>query len=138
MNTQERAPLNQIGFSNILGTMMNSLFQDNLDKDIEIVNHLNDISKMISIWHKKDAPWSDIKTLHLRPNTDLAKIALRHYQHLPSGIRTLLNMFGGTNQSGDLMSFLLFEAPFTQELFGLGYDTTMDMSEDILDFFKTP
>jgi len=136
MNSQDKPPLTHIGFSNILGTMMNSLFQDNLDRDIEIVNHLNDISQMISIWHKKDAPWSNIQTLHLRPNVDLSKIALRHYQYLPSGIRALLNMFGGSQQSGDLMSFLLFEAPFTQELFSLGFDTTMDMSEDILDFFK--
>jgi NTE family protein len=74
--------------------------------------------------------------LHLRPNVDLAKIALRNYQYLPSGIKSLLSMFGGSKQSGDLMSFLLFEAPFTQEIFSLGYDSTLEMSEDILEFFE--
>lgn len=136
MNVQNKASQDEIGFSQILGTMLNSLFQDNLDRDIEIVKHLNSISEKISIWNKKDSPWKNIKTLHLRPNVDIAKIALKNYDYLPSGIKSLLSMFGGSKQSGDLMSFLLFEAPFTQEIFNLGYDSTLEISEDVLDFFE--
>lgn len=136
MNIENSAHLTHIGFSQILGTMLNSLFQDNLDRDIEIVNHLNEISDMVSMWNKRHSPWKDIRTLHLRPNNDIAKLALKHHQCLPNGLKALLGMFGGNQQSGDLMSFLLFEPPFTQEIFQLGYDTTLEISEDVLDFFN--
>jgi NTE family protein len=136
MNIRDKNKLSEIGFSQILGTMMNSLFQDNLDRDIEVLNHVNQVSERSWIWNKKNTPWNNIKTLHLRPNQDLAKLALKNYAYLPSGIKALLALFGGSKQSGDLVSFLLFEAPFTQEIFNLGYDSTLEMSEDILEFFN--
>ncbi len=137
MSIHDKSTLPQIGFSQILGSMLNSLFQDNLDREIEIVNQLNDMSDMISIWNKKNTPWCDIKTLHLRPRADIAKIALTHHLHLASGLRALMAIFGGSQQSGDLVSFLLFEAPFTQEIFEMGYDTTLEMSEEVLEFFSS-
>lgn len=135
MNIRDKTTLIEVGFSQILGTMMNSLFQDNLDRDIEILNHMNQISERSWVWNKKQTSWKNIKTLHLRPNIDLSKIALKNYSYLPSGIKALLGLFGGAKQSGDLTSFLLFEAPFTQEIFNLGFDATLDMSEEILEFF---
>jgi NTE family protein len=136
MGMVERHQLTQIGFAQILGGMLNSLFQDNLDRDIEIVQHLNDIHDMISIWNKKNAPWTNVKTLHLRPSTDLAQIAMQNYDKIPSGIKTLLNLFGASSQSGELSSFLLFESSFTTEIFNLGYDQTLENSEAILSFFN--
>lgn len=136
MNIDNSVTLTNIGFSQILGTMLNSLFQDNLDRDIEILNHLNEISEMISLWNKRHSPWSHVQTLHLRPTHDISKLAIKHHQHLPRGLKALLSMFGGSQQSGDIMSFLLFEPPFTQELFQLGYDTTLEISEEVLNFFN--
>jgi NTE family protein len=136
MNAQNKAPLKEIGFGQILGTMLSSLFQDNLDRDIEIVNHLNDISDMISMWNKRYSPWQDVKTMHLRPNTDLAKIAIQAKHELPMALKTVLSIFGGGAQSGELTSFLLFESSFTTEIFNLGYDDTLEMSESILEFFE--
>lgn len=135
-NLTTRKTPSDIGFARILGTMLNGLFGDNLDRDIEVVNHLNEITNMVSIWNKKKSPWKEIQTMHLRPNTDLAKIALKNQQHLPGALKTLLAIFGGNNQSGDLMSFLLFQSDFTTELFNLGFDDTLENSESILEFFK--
>lgn len=136
MNAQNKAPLHQIGYGQILGTMLSSLFQDNLDRDIEIVNHLNDISDMISMWNKRYSPWQDVKTMHLRPTHDLAKIAIQAKHHLPTGLKTVLSIFGSGQQSAELTSFLLFESSFTTEIFNLGYDNTLEISESILEFFE--
>jgi NTE family protein len=135
MTTDDKPMQTRIGFSHILGTMLNSLFQDNLDREIEIVNHLNELSGMVSSWNRKNSPWKSIKTLHIRPNIDLAKIALKYQDHLPSGLKVLMSIFGGGAQSGDLVSFLLFESPYTEEIFQLGYDSTLEISEDVLEFF---
>jgi NTE family protein len=91
---------------------------------------------MISMWNKRYSPWQDVKTMHLRPNTDLAKIAIQAKHELPMALKTVLSIFGGGAQSGELTSFLLFESSFTTEIFNLGYDDTLEMSESILEFFE--
>ncbi len=54
---------------------------------------------------------------------------------MPSFLRFLLNILGAQRQSGDLLSFLLFEKEFTQELISLGYKDTMHDAKAISQFF---
>ena len=124
-----------IGFAHILGNMLNGLFLDNLDRDIELVNRMNDIARLISMWKKRRAPWRPIETLHLRPSTNIAEMAQAQYQTMPALLRILLNVLGAQSHSGDLLSFLLFEKEFTRELIDLGYNDTLASSEAITAFF---
>ncbi|MFA6301867.1 MAG: patatin-like phospholipase family protein, partial [Legionella sp.] len=103
-----------IAFANVLGNMMNGLFLDNLDRDIEMVNRMNEIATLVSIWKKRRSPWRPITTLHLRPSEDTAEIAQQHFTSMPTLLRYLLNILGAKNHSGDLLSFLLFEKEFTR------------------------
>lgn len=125
-----------IGFAHILGNMLNCLFLDNLDRDIETVNRMNDIARLLSIWKKRHAPWRPIETMHLRPTIDIARIAQSKYQAMPALLRLLLNGLGAQSHSGDLLSFLLFENEFTSELIELGYNDTLANSEAVTAFFK--
>ena len=125
-----------IGFAHILGNMLNGLFLDNLDRDIETVNHMNDIAKLLSIWNKHKSPWRPIETMHLRPSANVAKMAQAKYQSMPSLLRMLLNVLGAQSHSGDLLSFLLFEKEFTSELIELGYNDTLLDSTAVTAFFK--
>ena len=125
-----------IGFAHILGNMLNGLFLDNLDRDIETVNRMNDIASLLSIWKKRYSPWRPIETMHLRPSTDVAKIAQSNYLNMPTLLRFLLNALGAQSHSGDLLSFLLFENQFTSELIDLGYNDTLANSEAVTAFFK--
>lgn len=124
-----------IGFAHILGGMLNGVFLDNLDRDIEMVNRMNDIARMISLWRKRRSPWRPIETLHLRPSVDVANIAQDQYQSMPAFLRFLLNILGAKSHSGDLLSFLLFEKEFTNELIRLGYEDTINSEAAVLDFF---
>lgn len=125
-----------IGFAQILGGMLNGLFLDNLDRDIEMLNRMNEIARLLSIWKKHRSPWRPIETLHLRPSIDIAGMAQNQYNNMPALLRFLLNLLGAKSHSGDLLSFLLFEKSFTVELIKLGYKDTMASSEAILQFFK--
>ena len=124
-----------IGLAHILGNMLNGLFLDNLDRDIEMVNRMNDIARLLSIWKKRSSPWMPIETLHLCPSVDVAKIAQNEYLTMPVLLRMMLNMLGAQNNSGDLLSFLLFEKEFTQALITLGYNDTIARAESVLAFF---
>lgn len=125
-----------IAFAHILGNMMNGLFLDNLDRDIEMVNRMNEISTLLSIWKKHRSPWRPISTLHLRPSRDVASLAQGQYQNLPTLLRYLLNILGARSHSGDLLSFLLFEKEFTRELLDLGYQDTIASAAIVEQFFS--
>lgn len=125
-----------IGFAHVLGSMLNGLFLDNLDRDIEMVNRMNEIDRMISMWNKPYSPWRSIETLHLRPSVNIGLLAQEQYHSMPSLLRFLLNILGAKSHSGDLLSFLLFEKEFTAELFRLGYEDTLREEETIKAFFS--
>lgn len=126
----------EIPFAHILGSMLNGLFLDNLDRDIEMVNRMNEIAMLLSMWKKRHSPWRPITTLHLRPSKDMASVAQDHFKTLPTFLRYLLNILGAKNHSGDLLSFLLFEREFTRELVELGYQDTIASAQSVTDFFK--
>ena len=124
-----------IGFAHVLGSMLNGLFLDNLDRDIETVNRMNEIAKMISLWNKRYSPWRPIETLHLRPSVNVGSLAQEHYDSMPALLRYLLNILGAKSHSGDLLSFLLFEQEFTSGLFQLGYEDALREEAAIKEFF---
>lgn len=125
-----------IGFAHILGNMLNGLFLDNLDRDIEMVNRMNDIAQLLSMWKKRRSPWRPIETLHLRPSANISAMAQAQYLSMPTLLRFLLNTLGAQSHSGDLLSFLLFEKEFTLELIELGYNDTIASSDVIKAFFS--
>jgi NTE family protein len=125
-----------IGFANILGSMLSGLFLDNLDRDIEMVNRMNDIARLLSLWKKRYSPWRPIQTLCIRPSMDVASLAQAQYESMSTLLRFMLNLLGAKKHSGDLLSFLLFEAPFTRELITLGYQDGINQKESILEFFE--
>lgn len=125
-----------IGFAHILGNMLNGLFLDNLDRDIEMVNRMNDIAQLLSMWKKRHSPWRPIETLHLRPSSNISEIAQSQYQTMPALLRFLLNILGAQSHSGDLLSFLLFEKEFTLELIELGYKDTIASADVVKAFFS--
>lgn len=124
-----------IGFAQILGGMMNGLFLDSLERDIEMVNRMNDIAKMVSVWNKRHSPWRPIETLHLKPSKDIGYIAQAMYETMPAFLKFLLNILGAKSHAGELLSFLLFEKSFTEALIQLGYDDTIVQEKLIQDFF---
>ncbi|MDP3562290.1 MAG: patatin-like phospholipase family protein [Legionellaceae bacterium] len=132
----EKLNSRDIGFAHVLGSMLNGVFLDNLDRDIEQVNRMNEIVLLLSMWKKRSAPWRPVQTLYLRPSIDVSKVAQADYQAMPTLLRMLLNMLGAQSHSGDLLSFLLFEKKFTQDLITLGYNDTMSSANAVLDFFK--
>lgn len=131
----EKLRNSDIGFAHILGNMLDGLFLDNLDRDIEMVNRMNDIARLLSMWKKRRSPWRPIETLHLRPSMDISAVAQAKYQTMPALLRFLLNVLGAQRHSGDLLSFLLFEKEFTCELFDLGYTDTLASESTVTAFF---
>jgi NTE family protein len=62
-----------------------------------------------------------VETLLLHPEEDPAETALEHQAAVPGTLRSLLRVLGARgSRGGRLLSFLLFESPFTQALIDAG------------------
>lgn len=111
-------------FGQMFGFMLDSLFMDTLNADLERINRYNESNGA----HR-------VECLVMTPSQDVNKIARRHARELPRSLRTLMRTMGAnTAASTLLLSYLLFERGFTRELIALGYEDARARADEIRAF----
>jgi len=125
-----------VSFSSQLGQMLNALFLDNLDREMGQIKHINQVVQCLSEAEQQKLNWRHVDVLDIRPSRDLAEMALQHKAVFGGMMRFLLRSMGGLSQSGDIMSFLLFDGEFCQQLMELGYDDATAKKQAIIDFIE--
>jgi len=112
-------------FGQMFGFMLDSLFMDTLNADLERISRSNESST-----HR-------IECLVMTPSRDVNEIARRFAHELPWSLRTLMRTLGAnTAASTMLLSYLLFERGFTRELIALGYEDARARAEEIRAFLR--
>ena len=94
------------------GVLLNSVFLDSLDSDVERLERMNKTLALVprEKLSKSDLDVRPIPTLLLRPSQDLGKLAADEYERFPAMLRYLLRGIGASGQAGeDLLSYLAFE-----------------------------
>jgi NTE family protein len=102
------------------GFMLDSLFMEGLHSDLERLNRINAL-----LAHLRPGPaphgMRHVETLLLLPERDPSESAIAHRHAIPGSLRALLRILGARGaRGGKLLSYLLFEAPYTQELIDAG------------------
>src|SRR5690606_7672613 len=81
--------------------------------------------------------WRPIDSLVILPKVDLREVAAEYVHELPRGVRALLEGVGAFSRGGmQLVSYLLFESPFTRELIAMGYRDAMAMRDELVAFLN--
>ncbi len=122
------------------GHAMSSIFLDALSVDIERMRRINRTLALLPDYAQADTPLRPMEALVIAPSQRLDNIAARHLGALPPAVRALLRGVGvggrGPEARGAaLASYLLFEAPFTQELMALGAADTHARYDEVMQFF---
>lgn len=123
----------------IAGHVLNSIFLDALEADLERLQRINKTLSVIPPGQggEHGLTLRPVDVLVISPTEDLEKIAVRHAHHLPRAVRFLLRGLGAFDRNGsNLVSYLLFEKPYCRELISLGYADAMIRRQEILDFLS--
>jgi NTE family protein len=111
-------------FGQMFGFMLDSLFMDQLNADLERISRYNENNVA-----------RRIEFLVMTPSRDVNEIARRHARELPRSLRALLRALGANQAASTLLlSYLLFERGFTRELIDLGYQDARARAEEIRAF----
>ncbi len=122
-----------VTFGMVLGSMMNALFLDNLDRDLEMLENLNHRLKAGKITSHH---WRYLNTLHLSPSVDLGAYAKDYDKNAAMLLRFMMRSLGNREQSSDFLSFLLFDGEYASKLIEIGYKDALAQAESIQEFFS--
>lgn len=121
----------------IAGHVMNSIFVDSLEVDLERLHRINKTIKLIpsKTLKENNSSLKPVVSMMISPSEEINEIAQQHAMALPRMMRFLYRMVGAMGPNGStLLSYVLFEAPFCQALIDLGYSDTIRQKDEILEF----
>ncbi len=123
------------GASEMAGHLLDSIFADTLQSDLERLHRINATLTQLPDAKASRLPLKPIQTLLLNPSHDFNTIAAEHYQRLPGAIKLLLRTIG-IKRGGysSVLSYLLFETSYCQELIQLGFADTLARRDEVIDF----
>ena len=123
------------GIAEVAGYMLDSLFSENMNADVERMEDVNRLIDRVPWWRRRKLGKRHIRVLVVRPSQDLRTIAARFSVQLPRGIRFFLRTVGGWGHEWRMPSYLLFEGAFARELIDLGYRDGLKLRPQIEQFF---
>ena len=122
----------------IAGHLLDSIFSDTLQSDIERMERVNHTLSLISDENKRNTSGlKNIESYVINPSHNFNSIAVKYYDKLPMSIRLLLRGIGISNDAeSSLLSYLLFEKTYCKELINLGFNDAQEQETQIREFLN--
>ncbi len=123
--------------ASVAGHLLDTIFSDTLSSDIERMQRVNETLDILTPKQRAKTTLKPVECLVVNPSRNFVDIANQHYRLLPPGIRGLLKVIGVKPDSeSSLLSYLLFEKEFCQQLIDIGYQDGLDQQEALRQFLE--
>lgn len=122
------------------GHALSNIFLDSLSMDIERMEVINKLLAQLPQNRLKSQSLRPVSVFSITPSQSLDEIALAHFDDIPRAARALFRVLGVSARSrpsagGALISYLLFESSYTQELIRLGRADILRRVNEVNAFF---
>lgn len=125
--------------SDIAGHVLDSVFIDSLDSDLERLLRINKTLGNIpeQLLNQVDLDLKMVETLVIAPSRDLSSIAVEYSKELPKSTAFFFKRLGiDAEKGGNVLSYLLFEQGYCKRLIELGYQDALKQIPEIKHFFR--
>ncbi len=120
----------------IAGHLLDTIFADTLNADVERMQRINSTLKLIPP-ENQPVDLKPIQSMVVNPSHNFNSIAGDFYQDLPMAVRWILRLAGVDDHSdSSLVSYLMFEKNYTQELIKLGQHDGLAQIDEIAAFLE--
>ena len=118
----------------IVGNLMNAVFLDLLDQDLERAQKFNELLKRMPEEERGGMDVVDVRVL--RPSVDLGKLAAEFEPELPKAFRFLTRGLGTKEtRSPDYLSLLMFQPDYLAQLIEIGERDAEERSDELVELF---
>lgn len=135
------AAVRQLKVADIAGVLLNSVFLDGLEADVERLQRINGTVALLQARGPvpEDFKLRQIPSLAIQPSRDLGGMAAHHFSRFPFVLRRLLRGIGASDERGsDLLSYLSFDSAYTVPLLELGYADGMAQADQVRALLYSP
>jgi len=116
--------------------VLNSLFAEALDADVE---HLERLNSILPKQRESSFGMRQVDVMVIRPSEDLGEVAKHFTKKAPSMVRFLLRGLGSeASGPSDILSYLLFVPEYLQTLVDLGYSDARAEDGRLREFLQQP
>jgi NTE family protein len=129
-----RAPSGYPSLGEIGGYLLDTIFMDTLNADLNRLNRINRTLELVAEDRRAVSPLRTIRSLVVRPSRDLREVTHEHVGEIPRAVRLLLRTLGGWGRDWRMASYLLFESSYCRELIRIGYQDGLARQDEIREF----
>ncbi len=112
----------------VLSVVINALFMDAIEVDIERVRIINETLQLVS----KNSAMKNIDIVHVHPSQAPSELAEERVKGLPPLMRFLLSGLGSAKESAEILSYLTFDPLYLNALVDLGYSDVKKQKENLI------
>ncbi|MBX3022974.1 MAG: patatin-like phospholipase family protein [Bdellovibrionales bacterium] len=116
----------------VLSVVINAIFMDAIEVDIERVRIINENLKMAS----PTETFRQMEILHVQPSQAPSDLAEARIEGLPPMLRFLISSLGSPRESAEILSYLTFDPIYLNALVDLGYYDLMKQKENLIQFLR--
>jgi len=116
----------------VLSVVINAIFMDAIESDIERVRIINENIKMAA----KSETFRQMDIYHVQPSQAPSELAEARIEGLPPMLRFLISSLGSPRESAEILSYLTFDPIYLNALVDLGYYDLMKQKEILIQFIR--